>query len=655
YYNGESDVVFEIGLTPNRIDAAGHYGVARDLAAYFSMNEKTLLKKPDISNFRVDRNECDLKITVENTSACPRYTGLVIKGVTVKESPLWLQNRLKAIGQKPINNIVDITNYILHDVTQPLHAFDLDKIKGNHVKIKNVTDKTPFITLDGTKIELSADDLMICNETEPMCIAGVFGGIESGVTSQTKNIFLESAYFSPSSIRRTARRHQLQTDAAFRFERGIDPNGTVTALKRAALLIKEIAGGEIVSEVFDTAPQEIPHIQILLPLSKVRSMVGKEIDKGIIINILEALEIKVVDCGETLQLEVPPFKVDVTRCEDVVEEILRIYGYNNVEIPDTITYSMVFPENQREISKREALSDYLSNNGFYETMSNSLIDSKLLNHFPEIEKQHVIHLLNPNSKELDVLRPTIIPGLLASLKHNSNRQNPDVKLYEWGNIYKKNINNKGIDAYSETLLLAAVLSGNQQPKRWNATSKEVDFYTGKSYFENSLIKLEINLQSLICKDYVSNNFMGQVYYYGEKEIGRVGLIKNEILDVFDIQKQVAYFELNYHEALLVKNKDIKYTELPKFFENRRDLSLLLDEKITFEQLRTLAFKTEKNYLKDVFVFDVYRGKGIPEGKKSYSLGFILQDIQNTMNDKQIENTMERIIQAYKKEFSAELR
>lgn len=642
YFNFPDDYVFEIGLTPNRADAASHLGVARDLAAYL----KSDIKKPSVEKFKVAHTSNSIAVEVVDEDAAPRYSGLTISGITVQDSPQWLKEKLAVLGLRPINNIVDVTNYVLHDLGQPLHAFDADEIAGGKVIVKKCVEGTKFKTLDEVERTLSADDLMICNTEEPMCIAGVFGGIKSGVKASTKNIFLESAYFHPVSIRKTSKRFGLKTDASFRFERGTDPEITVYALKRAALLIQEVAGGEITSDVFDHYPNPVSAFEVELTFDHVQKLIGKAIAKEEITSIIKALGIEVVkETDAQLSLKVPTYKVDVTRPVDVIEEVLRIYGYDNIEIPQKVNASLnVSPKPDKE-ALQHSIADMLTSNGYYEILSNSLTKSAYSSVLDEAVK-----ILNPLSSDLDVMRQSMVYSGLEAVAYNQNRKNTDVKLYEFGKTY-----HLFEGKYEERNHLAIFLSGKVEAEQWNQAGKNLSFYHLKSVVDSILKKLNItNLQS----DELANlEFAyGVQYRRGAKVLVEFGAVAAKWLKSTDVNKAVFYADFNWDLILmLVKNNKITYKEVSKFPAVRRDLSLLLDQKVKFEELKKIAIKTEKKLLKEVNVFDVYKGDKLPENKKSYALSFILQDEEKTLTDQQIDGIMQKLIANFGKEVGAEIR
>jgi phenylalanyl-tRNA synthetase beta chain len=662
YFKIEKDYQYEIGLTPNRIDAASHFGVARDLAAYVNFHEKPIKANlPDVQDFKVDNNSLAIPVHVENAEACTRYSGLTISGIKVGPSPEWLQNRLRSIGLNPINNVVDITNFVLHEVGQPLHAFDADAIKGNKVIVKTLPENTPFVTLDGVERKLSANDLMICNESEPMCIAGVFGGLHSGVTEKTTKVFIESACFNPVYVRKTARRHDLHTDASFRFERGTDPNITIWALKRAALLIKEIAGGEISSEIVDIYPKPIEHFNVDLNLDRTCSLIGKSIPESEIEKILEGLEIKVLKKdGKTWNLAVPTYRVDVQREADVIEDILRIYGYNNIEINSKVNATLSYTKKPDSLQMQNVVSDYFTSNGFAEIMCNSLTKADYYKQLSTYPENNSVKILNPLSNELNVLRQTLLFGGLESIQRNTNYKNPDLKLYEFGNCYTYNPDvksEKPLDSYSEHFGIGIWLTGMNAKEHWMTKPEKFNFFHLKGYVHAILNRFGYNIDELEASEAPNDIFhYGITYKMGKKILASFGSIKPTLLKQFDLKNDVFFAEIMWEPLIgkLAKSK-IQYKELPKFPEVRRDLALLLDSNIKYEQVRDLAYKTEKKLLKRVNLFDVYQGKNIPEGKKSYAISFTLQDESKTLTDKQIDKVMKRLIDVYTKELNAQLR
>ena len=663
YINIEEDRVYEIGLTPNRADAASHIGSARDLVAGLnrlkSGNYK--LNIPSVDDFKVDNHDLDIDVIVEDTGACPRYTGVTISDITVEESPEWLKNRLNAIGVRPINNIVDITNYVLHETGHPLHAFDAAKITGNKVVIKKLPSETPFVTLDETERKLHVDDLMICNTEEGMCIAGVFGGADSGVTQSTTDIFLESAYFDPTHIRKTSKRHVLQTDASFRFERGADPNITVYALKRAAQLIKKIAGGQISSEIKDVYPNPVDKWVIDINFDRVTRLIGKEIEKDIIVKILQDLGIEILATNpEGLKLLIPTFKVDVKREVDIVEEILRIYGYNNIEIPEKVNSSVSLRQKPDLEKIQNIVADYLVGQGFVEIMNNSLTKSEYITKSKIYDRDHSVELLNPLSKDLDILRQTLLFGGLEVINYNQNRKTNDLKIFEFGKTYRRKsakTKGTGVGNYFEEKHLALFTTGRLQPENWNSDNHKADFYALKGIVESILRRLGIDRKNLTLTESNSDDFAYSYNYLLNDDIlVTVAQADKKLLKSFDIKQPVYLADFNYDKLIsLLPTRDITYKPVPKFPAVRRDLALIIDKTVTFETLKTIAFNAGRKVLKEVGIFDIYEGDKIPEGKKSYALSFILQDENKTLTDKIIDKAMKRIQQSLEKETGAVLR
>lgn len=660
YFNIETDTVFEIGLTPNRIDGASHIGTARDLAAFLSLTEKTELTKPSVDAFKVDNNNLPIEIIVENTEACPRYTGVTISNVKVKPSPEWLQNRLKAIGLNPINNLVDISNFVLHETGQPLHFFDADKIEGNKVIIKTLAEGTPFVTLDETERKLSANDLMICDENKGMCIAGVFGGITSGVSENTKNIFIESAHFNSVFVRKTAKRHDLHTDASFRFERGSDPNITVYALKRASLLIKEIAGGEISSNIVDVYPEPVADYKVDLTFRNLKRLIGKEIEKEKVKNILESLDIKIIEeDNDKLSLEIPTYRVDVRREVDVIEEILRIYGYNNIEISEHVNSSLSYSPKPDKEKIQNTISDILSANAYNEIMCNSLTKADYYNNLESFKPTNLVKILNPLSNDLNVMRQTLLFGGLESVIYNQNRKNADLKLYEFGNCYylKDTDSENPLKKYDEEQHLALFITGNKTEENWISKEEATSFFLLKSYVENILEKLGFNLNQIESEEVSSDIFTeGLSYQYNKNQIVNFGILNKKVLKPFDIDTKVYFAEFSWDTVLkLSVRNNIRYTEISKYPEVRRDLALLLDKEVRFAKIKELAFKAERKLLKKVSLFDVFEGEKLGANKKSYAVSFILQDENKTLTDKQIDKITNNFIRIFEKELGAQIR
>ena len=666
YFSIESDYMLEVDLTPNRIDAGSHLGVARDLAAYLKQQGNDVnVVWPSIEGFATDNTAYSVKVNVENNEACPRYTGITVSDITVKESPEWLKNRLIAIGMTPINNVVDVTNYVLHECGQPLHAFDGDKVTGNKIVVRTENAGAKFVTLDGVERTLTADDLMICNENEGMCIGGVFGGLHSGVTGQTKRIFLESAYFNPVWIRKTARRHQLSTDSSFRFERGVDPSRTLWALKRAALLIKEVAGGTISSEITDIYPQPVKPSVVEFSVLRAQKLIGKSIAKEEISSILDGLEIKILeDKGDLLLLEIPTYRVDVTREADVVEDVLRIYGYNNVEISGSVKSTLSYVAKPDDSKLKNKVSDMLSSQGFNEIMNNSLTRSGYYEGLETFPSANCVAILNPLSNDLNVMRQTLLFGCLETAVYNQNRRSSNLKLYEFGNCYFFNPAseqdvNKPLEPYTEVQHLAILLSGNVADENWNAKEKGLDFYDLKGYVVNLLKKTGISVGSLIAGEIDDSDLiesgMSWLTRSGETLV-YFGKVAKKLQKQFDIENAVYYADINWDVLLSEHAKaKVSFTEIARYPEVRRDLALLIDKSVQFTQIEALAYKTERKLLKKVALFDVYEGNKLPEGKKSYAVSFILQDEDKTLNDKQIEKTMSRLVEVYTQELDAVLR
>ncbi len=661
HFKIESDWVIEIDLTPNRIDGASHIGAARDLAAFLKKTEDIDYTKPSVNNFKVDNRDLEIPVEVKNPEACLRYSGVTISGIEVKESPEWLQNRLKTIGLSPINNIVDITNYVLFETGQPLHAFDAAEIKGGKVVVQTMPAKTKFITLDEVERELDENDLMICNTEDGMCIGGVFGGIDSGVKNSTKNIFLESACFDPVFIRKTARRHGLNTDASFRFERGTDPNGVIYALKRAALLIKEIAGGTISSDIVDIYPEPVEDFKVNISYANVTRLIGKDLGAEQIKNILLSLEIKIANETETgLSLLVPPYRVDVKREADVIEEILRIYGYNNIEIPTQVNSSLQTAEKPDPNRVRELVAEMLTAQGFNEIWSNSLTKVSYYEGLKDYNEAQTVKMLNPLSADLNGMRQTLLFGGLESISYNTNRQNKNLKLYEFGNCYfykGTELKDKPANNYWEENQLGLFITGNKETESWAEKEETTSFYELKTYAENILNRLGIDIEKTQVTETKIELFAeGLTYTFNNKTILELGIVANIFLKMFDIENPVYYADFNWDNVFFQHKKHkVIFEELPKFPAVRRDLALLIDKSVKFQQIKESASKVERQILSSVDLFDVYEGKGVPTGKKSYAISFILRDDQRTLKDKQIDKTMQKLITAFGREFGAELR
>jgi phenylalanyl-tRNA synthetase beta chain len=652
HYDVENDLVFEIGLTPNRADAMSHYGTARDLMA--GMSQHGIMAKlisPSVTAFHVDNRSLKVDVNVEDKLKAPRYCGLTISDIVVKESPQWLQNRLKAIGLSPINNIVDATNYVLHDLGQPLHAFDADRISGKKIIVKTVEAGTKFTTLDGIERTLHQEDLMICDTEKPICIAGVFGGKNSGVSNDTNSIFLEAAYFNPVSIRKTAKRHALNTDASFRFERGIDPNITKYALKRAALLITEIAGGNITSDLIDEYPNKIEDAQVFLSFEKTNQLIGEELPKETIKSILSALEIKVNNVTESgLGLTIPAYRNDVQREVDVIEEILRVYGYNNIGITNKLNASISNTSKFESYKVENIIANQLVGQGFYEIMNNSLISDKYASYSEKLDEAHNVKIINPLSTDLSVMRQSIIFSGLETIAFNINRQQSDLKLFEFGKTY----HNFESDM-KEFNQLSIFVSGNKTEKSWNTKDTPVDYFYLKGLV--TAVFERLGIQKLKSSPLSNDVFKeGQQLSVGKHSLVEFGSLNSNTLKCFGISQGVFCANFNWDNLLKVINQQtIKFKEISKYPEVKRDFSLLINEDVTFENIFKLAKQTENNFLKDINLFDVYTGDKLADGKKSYAVSFTLQDKNKTLTDVQIDKIMSKIQKRFETELSAELR
>lgn len=645
-----NDEVFEIGLTPNRADAMSHFGTARDLrAGMLQRGVNVELITPSVSNFRVDMRTLKIDVSVEEPTLAPRYCGVTISGISVEESPAWLQDRLKAIGLTPKNNIVDVTNYVLHELGQPLHAFDAAKIHGK-VIVKTLPEGTKFTTLDDVERTLHAEDLMICDEKGPLCIAGVFGGKKSGVSDGTTSIFLESAYFDAVSIRKTAKRHQLNTDASFRFERGIDPTITEYALKRAALLIQEVAGGKITSDVIEVYPKKIEDFSVLLNFSHVSKIIGQEIPKDTIKKILVSLDIKVNSVSESgLGLTIPAYRVDVQREIDVIEEILRVYGYNNIEFSKKFNATVSNSPRTEDYKVQNIIASQLNSQGFHEMMANSLTTAAYAKLSTALKEEHNVTMLNPLSGDLATMRQSLLFSALEAISYNINRRNSDLKLFEFGKTYHKYLN-----GYEEHKHLTLSISGDRNKESWTNPQKPTDFFLLKGYVKAILSRLGVDKISNapVQSDVFSE---GTSICYNNDTLVEMGVIKKSILKHFGIKQDVYYADFNWDLILKTITGKIKYTDIPKYPEVRRDLALLIDQNTTYESIYKLAKQTEKAFLKDVNLFDVYEGKNLPEGKKSYALSFTIQDNTKTLTDSQIDKIMSKLQQTFETELGASLR
>ncbi len=663
YFKIQSDYVLEVDLTPNRIDSASHIGVARDLAATLSQNSSVKYCRPNIDHFSTDNQNLSIPVTIEDSQACSRYCGVTISDVTVKESPEWLKNRLKAIGLNPINNIVDVTNYVLYETGQPLHAFDASVITGGKVIVRTLEAGTKFVTLDGVERELSDKDLMICNSEEPMCIGGVFGGLHSGVKESTTHVFLESAYFNPVYIRKTARRHGLNTDASFRFERGVDPNGTMYTLKRAALLIKEVAGGTISSDVVDVVadPSILASFPVTVTYSNINRLIGKEIPKETLKNILLSLEIEIKsETSDGLELAVPPYRVDVKREADIIEEILRIYGYNNVEPNKSIKSAIQHAPRPDKMKLQNLISEMFTARGFNEIMSNSLTKISYYDQLETFKPENTVRLFNPLSSDLNGMRQTLLFCGLEAINRNTNFRNADLKLYEFGNVYhfdgSKTFDNP-VKNYSEEEHISIWITGKKEAGNWAIKEEPTSFFTLKANVENILTRIGVAVENCAIES-ISNDIYseGLEYRYNNVSICQIGYVGKKILKKMDVSSDVFYGNLRWTVILkAIKNHKAAYAPLKKYPEVRRDLALLIDKNVQFSTIKALAFKAERQILKSVNIFDVYQGANLPDGKKSYAVSFILQDDEKTLNDKQIEKTVNRLISVYEREVGAQIR
>ena len=679
FYHVENDAVIEVDITPNRSDACSHFGVARDLYAYYKAHnnptsalpsrEGVQLTKPSVEEFKEEDQTSPISVFVDAPDAAPRYSGLYIKGVEVKESPEWLKNSLLAIGLRPINNVVDVTNFVLHEMGQALHAFDADKIKGNEIHVRYAKQGEKFVTLDGVEREMDSRDLMIANKEEAMCIAGVFGGLESGVTENTKNIFLESAYFDPVTIRKTSRRHQLQTDASFRYERGCDPCNTLYVLKRAALLIKEVANAEQVGLILDnSASQELlKPWSVTIDINRVNSLIGKAIGEDTIETIVKALEINIVaKLGDSWQLEVPRYRVDVQRECDVVEDILRIYGYDNVEFPEKLNTSLAYGVKPDPEKLRRRIAEQLTAQGFNEILNNSLTKVSYYEPLTQLTLDTCVKIMNPLSQDLGVMRQTLLFGGLESIARNANRKNADLKFYEFGNCYHYKANpaarehnpENSLVEYSEEPHMALWITGNKAAQTWVRKEEKTTFYQLRAYVNNILVRLGVDLSKTTVERLENELFSDGLVLKATngKALGFIGIVARKQLKAFDIEQEVFYADLDWNQ-LLKQNKQYKavINDLPKYPEVKRDFALLVDKTVEFADLARAAFATEKKLLKNVYLFDVYEGKNLEAGKKSYALSFILQDAENTLKDTQIENIMNRMKATFEEKFHATLR
>ena len=646
----ENDEVFEIGLTPNRADAMSHLGTARDLrAGMLQSGVNVELITPSVTNFRVDKRTFKIDIDVKESKSVPRYCGLTISGITVKPSPAWLQNRLKAIGLNPKNNIVDVTNYVLHELGQPLHAFDAAKINGKII-VKTLASGTKFTTLDDVERSLHEEDIMICDEDGPLCIAGVFGGKDSGVSENTTSIFLESAYFNPVSVRKTAKRHQLNTDASFRFERGIDPTITEYALKRAALLIQEVAGGEITSDLIDVYPKKVDDFSVILNFNKVSKIIGQEIPKDTIKKILVSLDIKVNSVTDSgLGLTIPAYRVDVQREIDVIEEILRVYGYNNIQFSNKVNATMANSPRTEDYKIQNVVATQLNSQGFHEMMANSLTTANYIQLSEMLQEEHNVTMLNPLSSDLATMRQSLLFSGLEAISYNINRKNTDLKLFEFGKTY-----HNYPSGYEEKKHLTLFLTGSRNQETWTSSQHPTDFFLFKGYVNAVLERLGIQKtqNQPLATDVYSE---GIAVSLGKDTIVEIGVVKKSILKHFGIKQEVFFADFNWATILKLISNKIKFTDIPKYPEVRRDLALLIDQAVTYDSIYTIAKQTEKSLLKNIDLFDVYEGQNLPEGKKSYALSFSIQDSSKTLTDEQIDKIMNKLQKNFETELGAVLR
>ena len=663
YYNITDDYLIEVGLTPNRIDAGSHIGVARDLVAYLrAQGVDAKLNLPSVEAFAVEQNSAKVDVVVENTAACPHYTGVAVTGCKIAPSPEWMQNSLRAAGINPKNNLVDITNYVLFELGQPLHAFDADKIEGGKVVVRSAVEGEKFVTLDGVERTLTANDLMICSAERPMCIAGVYGGQDSGISDSTVNVFIESAYFHPVWVRKTAKRFGLNTDASFRFERGIDPNIQVYALKRAAMLMQELAGGRITSEIIDINPTPAEHFEFDFSMERACRLIGKELSEETFMTILKALDVEVRGReGSTLHVAVPPYRVDVQREADLIEDVLRVYGYNNIEVSDHVNSTLSYAPKPDKARLQNMASDYLSANGFTEIMSNSLTKASYYEESQSYPMERCVKILNPLSQDLNVMRQTLLFNALEAVELNVNRRNGNLRMYEVGNCYayeaEKANDENTLAKYNESYRIGITVTGLSSQLTWNSKAESSSFFTLRAAVERLLKRFGIDIytlqsDSLDCDLYAD----AIVYRQGPKEVLRMGVVSPIVRKKFDIKQDVYFAEIDFDQLIkMTKKSKIQFTELSKFPEVKRDLALLVNKSVTFSQLRSIAFATEKKLLKSVSLFDVYEGDKLPEGKKSYALSFVLEDKTQTLTDKQIERTMSNLQTQLEQKAGAEIR
>ena len=663
YLHIADDYLIGIGLTPNRVDAASHIGVARDIAAYLkSRGERAEFKLPSVEGFKVDDTSRTIEVEVVNSEAAPRYAGITVSGCKIAPSPEWMQNELRAAGINPKNNLVDITNYVLFELGQPLHAFDADKIEGGKVVVRSANEGEKFVTLDGVERTLTANDLMICSAERPMCIAGVYGGQDSGISDSTVNVFIESAYFHPVWVRKTAKRFGLNTDASFRFERGIDPNIQVYALKRAAMLMQELAGGRITSEIIDINPTPARDFEFEFSLERARKLIGKNIPEETFMTILEALDVKVLGReGEVLTVAVPPYRVDVQREADLIEDVLRVYGYNNIEISDHVNSTLSYAPKPDKARLQNVASDFLTSNGYTEIMSNSLTKASYYECSTSYPAERCVKILNPLSQDLNVMRQTLLFNALEAVELNVNRRNGNLKMYEVGNCYafaaEKASEENTLAKYVENNRIGITVTGLKTQLSWNSKEETASFFTLRAIVERLLKRFGVDIYALQSESLECDLYGDDIVFkQGPNEVVRMGVVSPMIRKKFDIKQDVYFAEIDFDQLIkMTKKAKVQFKELSKFPEVKRDLALLVNKSVTFSQLRSIAFATEKKLLKSVSLFDVYEGDKLPEGKKSYALSFILEDKNQTLTDKQIERTMANLQAQLEQKAGAEVR
>ena len=663
YLHIADDYLIGIGLTPNRVDAASHIGVARDLAAYLkSRGEQVEYTLPSVEGFKVDDTSRTIEVEVVNSEAAPRYAGITVSDCKIAPSPEWMQNELRAAGINPKNNLVDITNYVLFELGQPLHAFDADKIEGGKVVVRSAVEGEKFVTLDGVERTLTSNDLMICSAERPMCIAGVYGGQDSGISDQTVNVFIESAYFHPVWVRKTAKRFGLNTDASFRFERGIDPNIQVYALKRAAMLMQELAGGRITSEIIDINPTPAQHFEFDFSLERARKLIGKDIAEETFMTILEALDVEVRGReGEVLKVAVPPYRVDVQREADLIEDVLRVYGYNNIEISDHVNSTLSYAPKPDKARLQNVASDFLTSNGYTEIMSNSLTKASYYEGSKTYPAERCVKILNPLSQDLNVMRQTLMFNALEAVELNVNRRNGNLRMYEVGNCYAFNAekaeDENVLAKYEESYRIGITVTGLATQLSWNSKAEGSSFFTLRAIVERLLKRFGIDIYTLQSESIDDDLYADAIVFkQGPKEVLRMGVVSPIVRKKFDIKQEVYFAEVDFDQLIkMTKKSKVQFKELSKFPEVKRDLALLVNKSVTFSQLRSIAFATEKKLLKSVSLFDVYEGDKLPEGKKSYALSFILEDKNQTLTDKQIERTMANIQAQMEQKAGAEVR